>query len=75
VPQFSWFQGKPNDLERYIYMIGLSERNETLFYRTVMSDPTRFIPVLYHPTVAEVCLKRPGDIRGWIENQLYRPAY
>jgi malate dehydrogenase (oxaloacetate-decarboxylating)(NADP+) len=35
--------GKPNDLERYVYLIGLSDRNETLFYRTVMSDPARFI--------------------------------
>ena len=48
--------GKPNDLERYIYLIGLSDRNETLFYRTVMSDPARFIPILYDPTVADACL-------------------
>lgn len=47
---------KPNDLEQYIYLIGLSDRNETLFYRTVMSDPARFIPVLYDPTVADACL-------------------
>jgi malate dehydrogenase (oxaloacetate-decarboxylating)(NADP+) len=47
---------KPGDLERYIYLIGLSDRNETLFYRTVMSDPARFIPILYDPTVAEACL-------------------
>jgi malate dehydrogenase (oxaloacetate-decarboxylating)(NADP+) len=47
---------KPTDLERYIYLIGLSDRNETLFYRTVMSDPVRFIPILYDPTVAEACL-------------------
>src|SRR5260221_591341 len=33
--------GKPNDLERYVYLIALSDRNETLFYRTVMSDPAR----------------------------------
>jgi malate dehydrogenase (oxaloacetate-decarboxylating)(NADP+) len=47
---------KPNDLERYIYLIGLLDRNETLFYRTVMSDPARFIPILYDPTVADACL-------------------
>jgi transposase len=47
---------KPNDLERYIYLIGLSDRNEILFYRAVMSDPARFIPILYDPTVADACL-------------------
>jgi malate dehydrogenase (oxaloacetate-decarboxylating)(NADP+) len=47
---------KPSDLERYIYLIGLSDRNETLFYRAVMSDPARFIPILYDPTVADACL-------------------
>jgi malate dehydrogenase (oxaloacetate-decarboxylating)(NADP+) len=47
---------KPTDLERYIYLIGLSDRNETLLYRTVMSDPMRFIPILYDPTVADACL-------------------
>jgi len=47
---------KDNDLERYVYLIALSDQNETLFYRTVMSDPARFIPILYDPTVAEACL-------------------
>jgi malate dehydrogenase (oxaloacetate-decarboxylating)(NADP+) len=47
---------KPSDLERYIYLIGLADRNETLFYRAVMSDPARFIPILYDPTVADACL-------------------
>jgi malate dehydrogenase (oxaloacetate-decarboxylating)(NADP+) len=47
---------KPTDLERYIYLIGLVDRNETLFYRTVMSDPARFVPILYDPTVADACL-------------------
>jgi len=49
-------EAKPTDLERYIYLVGLSDRNETLFYRAVMSDPARFIPILYDPTVAEACL-------------------
>jgi malate dehydrogenase (oxaloacetate-decarboxylating)(NADP+) len=47
---------KPDDLERYIYLIGLSDRNETLFYRTLMSDPARFVPIVYDPTVADACL-------------------
>jgi hypothetical protein len=47
---------KPNDLERYIYLIGLLDRNETLFYRTLMSDAARFMPIVYDPTVADACL-------------------
>jgi malate dehydrogenase (oxaloacetate-decarboxylating)(NADP+) len=47
---------KPSDLERYIYLTGLLDRNETLFYRTVMSDPARFMPIVYDPTVADACL-------------------
>src|SRR5215470_3583629 len=48
---------KPTDLERYIYLINLLDHNETLFYRTVMSDPARFLPVVYDPTIGEACLK------------------
>ncbi|MFC6376862.1 NAD-dependent malic enzyme [Tatumella terrea] len=48
---------KKDDLERYIYLIGLEERNEVVFYKTVMSDPMRFIPILYDPIVADACLE------------------
>ncbi|OLO06227.1 hypothetical protein [Salinicola socius] len=48
---------KDSDLERYIYLIELLDRNETLFYKMVMADPMRFLPILYDPTVGEVCLK------------------
>ncbi len=47
---------KPSDLERYIYLVGLSDRNETLFYKTLMSDPARFVPIVYDPTIADACL-------------------
>ena len=47
---------KPNDLERYVYLVGLADRNETLFYKTLMSDPARFVPIVYDPTIADACL-------------------
>jgi malate dehydrogenase (oxaloacetate-decarboxylating)(NADP+) len=48
---------KNTDLDRYIYLISLLDHNETLFYRTVMSDPARFLPIVYDPTIGEACLK------------------
>src|ERR1700758_2955915 len=48
---------KPTDLERYIYLIGLADRNETLFYKVLMSDPARFLEIGYDPTIGEACLK------------------
>src|SRR6516165_12346429 len=48
---------KPTDLERYIYLMNLLDHNETLFYRTIMSDPARFLPIVYDPTIGEACLK------------------
>src|ERR1700719_3439456 len=48
---------KNTDLERYIYLVNLLDHNETLFYRTVMSDPARFLPIVYDPTIGEACLK------------------
>ena len=50
-------ENKTSDLERYIYLVGLSDRNETLFFKVLMSDPQRFLPIVYDPTVGEACLK------------------
>jgi malate dehydrogenase (oxaloacetate-decarboxylating)(NADP+) len=48
---------KSTDLDRYIYLVNLLDHDETLFYRTVMSDPARFLPIVYDPTIGEACLK------------------
>ena len=48
---------KDTDLERFIYLMSLLDTNETLFYRTLMSDPARFLEIVYDPTIAEACLK------------------
>ena len=48
---------KTTDLGRFIYLMNLLETNETLFYHTLMSDPARFLGIIYDPTIAEACLK------------------
>jgi malate dehydrogenase (oxaloacetate-decarboxylating)(NADP+) len=48
---------KSTDLDRYIYLVNLLDHDEPLFYRTVMSDPARFLPIVYDPTIGEACLK------------------
>jgi malic enzyme len=34
-----------------------STTTKTLFSRTIMSDPSRFLPIEYDPTIGEACLK------------------
>jgi malate dehydrogenase (oxaloacetate-decarboxylating)(NADP+) len=48
---------KSTDLERFIHLMNLLGTNERLFYRTLMSDPARFLYIVYDPTIAEACLK------------------
>jgi len=50
-------KGKPNDLERFIHLMNLLETNETLFYRTLMSDPARFLEIVYDTEIGEASLK------------------
>ncbi|WP_281176034.1 NAD-dependent malic enzyme [Edaphobacter aggregans] len=48
---------KATDLDRFIYLMNLLDTDETLFYRTLMSDPARFLEIVYDPTIGEACLK------------------
>jgi malate dehydrogenase (oxaloacetate-decarboxylating)(NADP+) len=50
-------KGKATDLDRFIHLMNLLETNQTLFYRTLMSDPARFLYIVYDPTIGEACLK------------------
>ncbi|MFA5123210.1 NAD-dependent malic enzyme, partial [Zavarzinia sp.] len=59
---------KSTDMGRYIFLQSLADNDRTLFYKTIMSDPVRFMPIVYTPTVGAACqtyghiMRRPKGI-------------
>ena len=44
-------------LDKYTFLIGLADRNVTLFYRVLMENLLEMTPVMYTPTVGQACLQ------------------
>ena len=53
----STIRKRATPIERYVDMISLLDRNETLFYRVLMEHLAELMPVVYTPTVGEGCLR------------------
>lgn len=49
------YKRKDSDLERYIFLNSLQDRNETLFYRLLGEHITEMMPIIYTPVVGEGC--------------------
>ena len=48
---------KSANIEKYIFLSALQDRNERLYYHIIMNHLEELLPIIYTPTVGEVCMR------------------
>ena len=54
---------KHTDIEKYIFLTSLLERNERLFYQIVIDNLHEMMPIIYTPTVGQACKEFAQNFR------------
>jgi malate dehydrogenase (oxaloacetate-decarboxylating) len=49
------YELKSTEMSKNVYLNGLMDRNETLFYRFVLENLEELVPIIYTPTIALAC--------------------
>jgi malate dehydrogenase (oxaloacetate-decarboxylating) len=52
---YSGIRPDSSDLQKHMYLRGLQDTNEVLFYRLLLEHPDELLPLVYKPAVAEGC--------------------
>lgn len=52
-----------DDLDKYIYLEQLHDRNEVLYYKVIIDHLAEMLPIVYDPTIGEAIKKWSADYR------------
>ncbi|KAI8801618.1 hypothetical protein BJ742DRAFT_836707 [Cladochytrium replicatum] len=61
-------------LQKYMYLNRIKNENTTLFYKLIMDHMSELCPIIYTPTIGEVCIKFSAIITPGFNEGLFLPV-